>query len=205
MTDTLSGDRAMSEQTQPFDLNRVPVLDDFAPSRAIWTDASLWRGGHSWAWVDDAGYFAHGRGMGWAVDINDAELWAIVEGLRAAPAGQIVHVNTDSETAAALMRPFAVVDGVQSNAPRDSSRYREVLEDVAEVAQGKTVIVHWLKGHGPDIRNIAADRLATAARWDDTSPEEWMRDCAEALVRFGSRFGQRSEDGPLCVCGNLPT
>ncbi|MBK4347116.1 RNase H family protein [Lacisediminihabitans changchengi] len=184
---------------------RLDVLspDVHAASRAIWTDASVWKGGSSWAWVDDSGYFAHGVCRGWATDNNDAELWAIAEGVRAAQPGQLVHVNTDSETAAALMQPFALVDGVVSKPMRDIGRYRESLDEIGSVANGKTVVVHWLKGHRSDVRNVAADALATAARWTDSTYDEWEHDCRHALRGFGARLGQRLAEGPLCSCGHL--
>ncbi|MFJ7289675.1 ribonuclease HI [Curtobacterium sp. NPDC098951] len=177
----------------------TPILNQTAPARAIWTDASHWRGGHTWAWVDDTGNFAHGRGRGFAIDNNEAELWAIVEGLRAVPDRHVVHVTTDSETAAALMLPFADVDGVLSKPMRNSELYRECLEDLAAVTSNKTVVAHWRKGHQSAGSNVAADRLATAARWEDTTFDEWTRDWEHALGAL--------EDGhelpAPCSCGLL--
>ncbi|PYY64422.1 hypothetical protein DEJ30_08125 [Curtobacterium sp. MCPF17_003] len=175
----------------------TPIHNKAVPARAIWTDASHWRGGHTWAWVDDVGNFAHGRGMGFAIDNNEAELWAIVEGLRAVPDGSSVHVTTDSETAAALMPPFAEVNGVLAKPMRNSELYRECFEDLAAVTVNKTVVVHWRKGHQPAGRNVAADRLATAARWEDTTFDDWTRDWKHAL----DALKDGAELHAPCSCG----
>lgn len=180
------------------DLSTFPT-----PPQAIWTDASFWGSGHSWAWIDDLGNFAHGRSRGWAVDSNDAELWAIAEGLRATASGALVHINTDCAIAASLLKPFADVRGLTMKTPPDVRRFRESRDEVGRLCWDRTVVVHQIKGHSADRRNRAADKLATAARRQDSSPAFWSRAWGEAVRGVVMDVAAGSGEGAICTCGPL--
>lgn len=178
-----TSDQPLHPQWHVYRDTEAPSSQAHVMTHALWTDASHWRGGHTWAWVDHADNFAHGRGMGFAIDNNEAELWANAEALRTIPVGDVVHVNTDSVAAAALMPPFADVDDLPVKPMRNATTlYRECLAEIDFVSADKSVVVHWLKGHRSSGRNVAADRLATAARWEDTTLDEWLLDCEHALA-----------------------
>jgi ribonuclease HI len=127
-------------------------------------------------------------------------LWAIAEGLRATPVGGVVHVNTDCEIAAILMQPFAVVEGMTLAHPRDVRRFRESRDEVGRLCLERSVTVHWVKGHGSDVRNRAADKLATAARRGYDELSRWQQAWSGAM-RAVEASNNGSRDQVACTCG----
>ncbi|WP_092387746.1 RNase H family protein [Curtobacterium sp. YR515] len=184
------------------DIDSTLAPDPSVPVRALWTDASVGPAAYTWAWVDDTGAFAHGMTLGWGDDAIEGELVAVAEGLRSGPAGQTVHVNVDSEAAVALMRDMARVE-VTANPARSRWRYESVLSSLTALCAERTVVVHQVRGHADDPRNIAAHRLAKVARRREEDLAGWKLGCSVALRELGDRFGRRDIRGVTCTCGVL--
>jgi ribonuclease HI len=136
------------------------------------TDGSIGWGrgkGASWAWARNDGRYGYGTLR--TTDILVAELRAIHQLLLSAEAGERLRIRTDSTSALT-----SLTKDIGTERSRHSNAVENLVRNIKQAASRmQSVEFVWVKGHGGDPLNDAADRLARLARQTATGVAESSR------------------------------
>jgi ribonuclease HI len=120
----------------------------------VWCDGSCLgnpgRGG--WAACFDNGQAVYGNDGGRATTNNQMEIRAVIGALRETPIGSRVRVHSDSALVINTM-----------TAGWATNKNKELWAELKQLAAARNVSWTWIRGHGDDVMNNEADKLARAA------------------------------------------